>query len=363
MPTLRIIGFKGFAAAEVPLRDLTLLTGQNSAGKSSVIQALLLLEATRQSISGRIATDGGSGLRLGEGQDLLNHNSSQSRIQLTILDDDGSISSAANLGVPDERSLHLDILEKDGPMMGQGAPLVSTYLSAERLGPRDTLQVDDAGDASVGVNGEFSAHILAQRERELVAEERRFPDTGDGADLTPPTLNSQVSAWLSHVVAPVLVRAQWISDTSVATVRFRSIDNMSDWRRPSNVGFGYSYVLPIIVAGLTAPAGSTFIVENPEAHLHPAGQSRIGQFLARIAASGVRCVVETHSDHVLNGMRLAVAAGVIDAGRAGINFLSNGAVTLIDVAASGSLMAWPEGFFDQMDLDLSALSRMKSMRG
>ncbi|MGH3693299.1 MAG: AAA family ATPase [Pseudonocardiaceae bacterium] len=74
-----------------------------------------------------------------------------------------------------------------------------------------------------------------------------------------------------------------------------------------NIGFGFSYALPVIIAGLLAPGGGLLLVENPEAHLHPAGQSRLGRFLARIAGSGVQVVLETHSDHILNGVRLAVA--------------------------------------------------------
>ena len=76
--------------------------------------------------------------------------------------------------------------------------------------------------------------------------------------------------------------------------------------RATNVGFGLSYVFPVIVAALAARAGDLLIIENPEAHIHPKGQMRLGQLLSLAAASGVQVVIETHSDHVLNGIRLAV---------------------------------------------------------
>jgi predicted ATPase len=105
------------------------------------------------------------------------------------------------------------------------------------------------------------------------------------------------------------------------------------------------------------------IVENPEAHLHPAGQSRLGRFLARIAGSGSQVVIETHSDHVINGVRLAVADDrVINADDAFVHFFTGGAdgtAIQIELTAHGGLTAWPPGFFDQIERDLGELSRAK----
>ena len=99
--------------------------------------------------------------------------------------------------------------------------------------------------------------------------------------------------------------APWAADEVAAEALEAGLDALADRMRPTNMGFGVSYALPVITAGLLAPAGSLLVVENPEAHLHPAGQSRVGRFLAHLAASGVQVVAETHSDHVLNGVRLA----------------------------------------------------------
>ncbi len=81
--------------------------------------------------------------------------------------------------------------------------------------------------------------------------------------------------------------------------------------RAPNMGFGVSYSLPIVLAGLFAPVGGLLIIENPEAHLHPAGQSRMGTFLATLAGDGVQVLVETHSDHVLNGIRRAIGEHLV----------------------------------------------------
>jgi predicted ATPase len=130
--------------------------------------------------------------------------------------------------------------------------------------------------------------------------------------------------------------------------------------RPSNVGFGLSYTLPIIVAGLTVEPGSIFMIENPEAHLHPAGQSRIGHFLTLVASTGVQTIIETHSEHVVNGIRLAIAKyGEMDSKSAIFHFFGDTDVSTMSVSPTGAMSDWPPGFFDQAEEDLAELSRIR----
>lgn len=77
----------------------------------------------------------------------------------------------------------------------------------------------------------------------------------------------------------------------------------ADYFTAQNVGFGISYVLPIVLALVKAKKGELIILENPEAHLHPRGQRKMGELIARAAQGGVQVIVETHSDHILNGIR------------------------------------------------------------
>jgi predicted ATPase len=129
------------------------------------------------------------------------------------------------------------------------------------------------------------------------------------------------------------------------------------------MGFGISYALPILVAALMMPIGGLLIVENPEAHLHPAGQSRLGTFLGRVAASGVQVIIETHSDHVINGIRLAAAEErLLEPEQVVLHFFGSnidGSPAVIELTGRGGLTAWPKGFFDQIELDLGRLARAK----
>src|SRR5580698_5246676 len=72
----------------------------------------------------------------------------------------------------------------------------------------------------------------------------------------------------------------------------------------TNVGVGVSQVLPIVVMCLLAPVDSTMILEQPELHLHPAVQARLADFFLSIAKAGKQCIVETHSEYLINRLRL-----------------------------------------------------------
>ena len=71
------------------------------------------------------------------------------------------------------------------------------------------------------------------------------------------------------------------------------------------MGFGYSYILSIVVTALIAKEGDIVILENPEAHLHPEAQTRLTFMLSKLVAMGIQVFIETHSEHVINGIRLA----------------------------------------------------------
>ena len=122
-------------------------------------------------------------------------------------------------------------------------------------------------------------------------------------------------------------------------------------------GFGLTAAFPIFVAALNAEYNSIIIIENPEAYLHPNGQAILGQFLAKAAASGLQCIVETHSDHLLNGIRVAVKENYLSPNDVQINFFwyTNGNINIHtpEIDSDGHINDWPEDFFDEFDKQLS----------
>lgn len=359
LTVLRLRNLKRFASLELSLRPLTTLTGSNSAGKSTVLQALNL--ARQASLcSGKTVSLSAEGLSLGEASEVLARDADGSAIEVTVEEADSTIASW-RFKAQEERSMVLGLVSRPEPPPRWAAACGRhfTYLCAERLGPRDSQHVSPnaADDLPIGIQGEYTAQLFQVMQNTLVPEGRRREAAGS-------FLRPQTEAWMSHLVGPLQIDAQWPAGLDVAQLRFKTPSNQSEWTRPPHMGFGVSYVLPIVVGGLLAPSGGIFLLENPEAHLHPAGQSRIGLFLGTLAADGVQVLVETHSDHVINGIRRA-ATGETTLRHEDVlfHFFSDTnqehPVTTIELQSSGALTDWPKGFFDQLDEDLGILAKVR----
>lgn len=362
---IRLEDFKRFRALSLETAELTVLTGANGAGKTSVLHAILLArQMARQPQRSHVELNGVDSLELGAAEDVIHRDADDELATIEISDTEGQGWRWSFRAPTNERALNAMIVDKAVGYEGAiaEAPPRFTYLCAERLGPRDALGASavDVDELGVGPHGEFVAQVLAAFDRSRVREGRCVPDeTGT----TFPGLPHQTERWMGRIVRPTEIDAEWFPNTSVTRLRFRTPGVQAEWTRAPNAGFGVSYALPVIVAALRAEVGGLLLVENPEAHLHPAGQSAIGAFLAQVAADGVQVFVETHSDHVLNGIRVAVAQGTaaLSPEQALIHFFrgedQDGAeVESMSLRRTGQLSAWPAGFFDQTQIDLAALA-------
>ncbi|RAO52731.1 hypothetical protein LUPAC06_05592 [Micromonospora saelicesensis] len=344
---------------------MTVLTGVNGAGKSTFIQSLLLARyAAVYHDRDVVPLNGPHGLALGEANEVL-HPSAPSQ-QIKILLRGGMSEYPYVLGVPIGRSLNLTVEQRPDivPEMFREQGQRFAYLNAERLGPRDQLQVtaEDSKWLGVGEQGQYTAQVLAAMGSSVIREPLRHPEKTAEHGVT--TLRTQVEDWIEEIIRPIRVDAQWPAGLSASIIRFSEQGWLGEPIRPANMGFGFSYALPIVVAGLLMPSDGMLIVENPEAHLHPAGQSRLGRFLARVAGSGTQVIVETHSDHMINGIRLGVAADhSLGHEDTLIHFFEeatgDGNPVQVELSPRGELTSWPEGFFDQIEEDLGRLARAK----
>lgn len=365
--SLGITNLKCFQEASFAMRPLTVLTGINGGGKSTVLQALLLARLAALSPGRTVRLNGPLGLSLGEARDVLHWSAPERRIGVRILGRDASGGEYGFALPAEETALHLDIEDvPDGPVPGIGRPGAGfSYLCAERLGPRDTLSVSaqEPDEIGVGVQGEFTAQVLALRETRAVSTRRMVRSALHFPGTETPSSRIQAEAWASDIIRPLRITAQLAVGIMASTIRFEEAVSGGELVRPVNTGFGVSYALPVIVAGLLTEPGDMLLVENPEAHLHPAGQSKLGRFLARVAGSGVQVVVETHSDHVLNGARLAVAQDhCLPAQDMIVHYFDRDEVFPIQISDRGELDHWPTGFFDQIENDLGRLARARRGR-
>lgn len=363
--------FKCFETLKLPLGCLTLLSGSNASGKSSVLQALVLLHQTirEHEWSTRLMLNG-MATRLGTVSDIVNKIHGRHAFGIGIVDGELSYHWTF-VGERSEMSMAVDRFAVGDLVINQpdklhyllpppqdetAQSLASrlrglTYITAERVGPCEVYILEDRQVASVvGPTAEHAVSVLHWGRDELVIEELAL-------DGVPATRLRQVEARMDLFFPGFGLDLQQISRANAVTLGLRtSVD--TDFHRPIHVGFGLTQVLPIVIAALSAAKGDILLIENPEVHLHPAGQALMGQFLAEVARAGVQVIVETHSDHVLNGIRRSVKGKRIKPDQVAIHFFRPRSKDMAQVTSpqldiSGNLDIWPEGFFDQFDKDMN----------
>lgn len=360
---IEIHGFKRFLKESFSFGPLTVLAGLNGSGKTSVIQAFLLAWEASADANNTVRLNGPFGLELGTAEDVRNWNSGDS-IEIHVRSEvAGNVKYL--LGIPSDDAQYLVVQEKplSPPLALSTQPRAFSYLCAERLGPRTILGASPLPDEKleVGARGEHCAQILAVLGDKPIEDAGRLhPDREQG---TPTLLKYEVERWLTEIARPVEVNAESYLGAMVTSLRFRSPGG--EWVRAPNMGFGVSYALPIIVGGLSALSGGLLVVENPEVHLHPAGQSRMGVFLAWLAGRGVQVILETHSDHVLNGIRRAIGEHKYLAhDQAAVHYFESQEdedlrVHPLTFTSIGGISGWPPGFFDQYQIDVASLGRIR----
>ena len=368
---LRSVGltnFKCFDSVSLACAPLTLLCGGNGVGKSSVIQSLLVLRQsylTGELQAGRLVL-GGELTDLGTGQDVLCESAERDAVAFELHAVSGAGSWRQSFTYL-RASQSLEAAEEGGPE-GTGSlaewdrtpPLGGrvVYISADRIGPRKSHLHHEvfARRGDIGARGEYALNYLAAEGDEMMA--RDDPRRAGSANRR---LSGLVDHWLQQVTPGAHLQMETIQHADVIVAGF-AFDRPGDVRtrpyRATNVGFGLSYTLPVLTS-LMAPAGTMCLIENPEAHLHPLGQTRLGELAVRAAIAGVQVITETHSDHFMDGVRIAVRDGLIQPDQVAFHYFDReGGKTRVSspqVDAEGRLSAWPVGFFDQHEENLARL--------
>lgn len=172
------------------------------------------------------------------------------------------------------------------------------------------------------------------------------------------TFGGQVDYWLERILGYTL-KAEEIDRTNLIRVSFGTRE-LGNEIRPKNVGTGVSYMAEVIIGALSCESGDVLIIENPEIHLHPSGQSEFMLFLSFLAEKGVQIIVETHSDHIYNAVRKYIHTDVIEKDKVTIYFFErkeNGTSVpvLIPIDEDGKAQDQRDGFFDQTKKDLDVI--------
>jgi hypothetical protein len=169
------------------------------------------------------------------------------------------------------------------------------YIGAMRVPPERTYHQTGEGRATIGASGEnWSGMLVLDSSRGGAGSKR---------------IGTQLGTWLKSAGLASEVRLNWLSDrhyeVQIRHPISREVENLAD------VGQGNSQVIPVLLGGLRLSEGDLYLVEEPEIHLHPRAQAELGDFFAGLLASGVRSIVETHSEYLILRIQQHVAAGKI----------------------------------------------------
>jgi len=401
---------------KVPIKPLTLLTGVNGTGKSSLIQVLLLLRQSYE--KGILAREKkiilkGNLVDIGTGRDALysfaneydhiefttefkSHYSSyisdSESIKLKyepddsilepyyeyplhqLIDDDSDDSTDENnnLSGAEIEDRALEAYEKEERIHSAREDFFYNpqalfnknfqYLKAMHTDPQETYKEGIINeDNPLGLKGEKTIHYLNHHanRKEITFDNLHHPNAKSRG------LVHEVDAWLGEISPNVRLKTTKIpgSELIIAGYEFGTRNDYTDAFKPKNVGFGISYVLPVITAILSAEPGRLIIIENPEAHLHPRGQARMGHLMALAAQNDVQLIIETHSDHILNGIRVAIKKEETNADRVSLLYFQReienrehrAKIIIPKIDQDGRIDKWPDGFFDEWEKMLDEL--------
>ncbi|QSI76353.1 DUF3696 domain-containing protein [Niveibacterium microcysteis] len=374
LDSFELRNFKSARDLKVRLAPLTVLTGLNGSGKSTVLQAIALLkQSLRVGVLNQELLLRGPLVRLGRSEDVRFENAESDEISFVVRTPNGDIRLSSPT-IPDRDILPLSYHGDIDDLVTQ-FEVGFQLIQADRITPvghYEEASTSQRATGWLGCRGEYTVDFLSQNQSKRIPVGRLFPR--EHSSLSAELLNQvapteslldQTSGWLQHLSPGVRPRAAGVELAEATSLRFSytgtTVDSSSREHRPSNVGFGLTYCLPIIVACLAAENGALLLLENPEAHLHPRGQSALGQLLAQCAADGVQIIVETHSDHILNGIRIAAKQGDISSDDVAVHFFSRdiesgeSSITSPILHANGRFSDWPEGFFDEWSRALDQL--------
>lgn len=357
--------FKCHKSFETEMKKLNILTGSNASGKSSLVQALLLAFKSWERCEKRqINTNNIYGINLGIPMNIVSEDLEEKNVDIELFVN--GIKNKIVLGIPDDTDeIRFDICNYEEIMESKEhgyslSKLHLFFLNAERKGPRIVSFINDIMPYSVGNTGENTSYILNEMDKlQKVNTDFQLPEDLKISEIDRFSANCE--EWLNVIIPGTKIKYSVDLERNITTLMLR---NQGEFYLPVATGFGITYVLPIIVQALVASMieNSVLIIENPEAHLHPLSQSRLGKFLALVAVNGVQIIVETHSEHIVDGCRIQTAK---EKQCDNVNILffekkNNSCICRnIKIRDNGELEEWPEGFFDQKRADLRELLEMR----
>lgn len=371
MSYVNLNNFKCFDEQDFALGNLTLIAGANGAGKSTLIQALMLLRQSgmdkRTLLSEKVQLNGGL-VNLRKAEEIRYFESEDADV--TIVVEDNEISEPLEVVIKDaitgentcdtEVSENLKEFEEKCSLFSED----TVYLAPDRVRP---------GEIQFRNSSFYNTDSRIGDKHGMNAAARLFDALSNDEEIGVEALDrvgnkkvvSNVSAWMSYIMDfNYSVNVSEQDKDHIKMMYSITANDVPMEVSPFNMPFGNSSIFPIVVAIMTAPAGSLVVIENPEAHIHPKAQTKMGEFLAIAAENGIQVILETHSDHLLNGVRIAVKNGKLDENNVEVHYVyadkKNPMIHRtrhMQIHEDGSMEDWPIGFFDEWEDALRTLTK------
>lgn len=321
--SIEIKNFKSIKSKFFHLRNLNVMMGLNGQGKSSFIQALLLFRQSEKLDEGILKLNGGDNglVNIGTTKDArYQYSEENENLEFTL-----RFVGSNPYKMEFDYKIDADIFQQINRPVGyfeenKTEPLLTNkfqYLNAQRIEPKAENKASYSNvvlNNDIGKYGQYTAHYIELRGNEEVGFENVLhkdstsTDSVTGKSFTNKTLIHQINLWMGEISPGVNIRTTKVTSELVLLEFVFKQPNFGNTNRykPENVGFGISYALHVVVALLKARSGDLVVIENPESHIHPKGQAALGKLIALAAMNDLQLIIETHSDHIVNGIRVGV---------------------------------------------------------
>lgn len=380
--SIELRNFKSIKEKYFPLRNLNVLLGLNGQGKSSFIQSLLLLRQSDKLSKGELKLNGGENglVNIGTSRDALYQFSEDKQLSFIL-----QFKNTDPYQMDFDYQIDADILKQKNVgdaninfITGNSHQALFNndfqYLNAQRIEPKSTniashSNVMEANN--LGKYGQYTAHYIELRGNEDVLFDNILHkgsatfDSFTNKQIIDKTLINQINLWLGEISPGVNVQTNKVSsDIIILEYEFEQPNYGSTNKfKPENVGFGISYALHTVTALLSARPGGLIIIENPESHIHPRGQAELGKLISLVAQNDIQIIIETHSDHILNSIRVCVKEEPSLKDKAILFYFKKivdeqeqfTSVTNIEIDRNGTLSDHPKHLLDEWSNQLSKL--------